>query len=108
MEKIRMEPSELIEELCKECEQGYGFVPLIGSGLSALSGIPPMNDIREYLYLCLRQALEEGWNPRLSKWPQIYHIKEKINSKKDETFGNMYKWIQKQVNNLSNKKIRLI
>lgn len=55
----------------KELDNGCGFVPLIGSGLSAGSGIPTGQEILDYLALCIYKALHIHWNPRKHRWPQL-------------------------------------
>jgi hypothetical protein len=40
-----------------EVKDGFGFVPLIGSGLSAPSGISTIKEFRDYLEYCIRDAI---------------------------------------------------
>lgn len=48
-------------------EKGFGFVPLVGAGLSAPSGVPIIVEIRDYLKKCIAMALgldhEKAWSP---------------------------------------------
>ena len=76
-----------IEEISKQLEAGYGFVPLIGAGFSAPSGAPLVHELKEYLQrcICITFGLDAGatqekagagqakdvqpWNPRTDQWP---------------------------------------
>lgn len=75
---MRQESFVFAERIRKERDEGYGFVPLVGSGLSAGSGIPTTKEFDEYLFKCLYKVLtsESGvknrWNPRRWKWPDLY------------------------------------
>src|ERR1700722_1608375 len=66
---------KFIEALQEERQQGYGFVPFIGAGFSAPSGVPLVRDLQAYLARCICMALgAEGptmrpWNPRADRWP---------------------------------------
>jgi len=90
---------ELIKNIYNEREKGYGFILLIGNGLSVMSGIPTTREIQEYLYYCLRQAFDREWNPRLSKWPESKQLREKDSEEQD---GKMIEWIKKVVEKISN------
>lgn len=58
-----------------ELSKGLGFVPLIGAGFSAPSGIPLVNQLKVYLQRCICMALGaedrhmRPWNPRTDSWP---------------------------------------
>lgn len=58
-----------MKELGGAIARGYGFVPLVGGGLSVASGIPISQDILDYLFFRIKDAMQEAqaWNPR--KWP---------------------------------------
>jgi hypothetical protein len=64
-----------IDDVERELGQGFGFVPFIGAGLSAPSGVPLVWEIKSYLERCIGLALgveEPGmrpWNPRTDQWP---------------------------------------
>lgn len=45
------------EELRKERDQGFGFVPLVGAGLSAPSGVPIIQELAGFLRRCIAMAL---------------------------------------------------
>lgn len=66
---------DFINDIHKNIKQGYGFVPFIGAGLSAPSGIPLVWEIESYLHRCIGLALGvstpdiEPWNPRTHQWP---------------------------------------
>ena len=64
--------AELVE---KELDAGFGFVPLLGSGISAPAGIPTGPETSAYLFHCLRRALapdgEERADFRYDPWPDL-------------------------------------
>lgn len=66
---------KFIESLDIELKDGLGFVPFIGAGLSAPSGIPLIREIREYLRYCISLSLgiiagdSPFWSPRKGHWP---------------------------------------
>jgi hypothetical protein len=66
---------EFIRQVKAEVGWGYGFVPFIGAGLSAPSGIPLIWEIETYLQCCIARALGlisprlPPWNPRTDQWP---------------------------------------
>ena len=91
---------EFISSIKKECEKGFGFVPLVGAGLSAPSGVPLIREIHEYLIKCIALALginrdnvpdlngtpayHKGWrwHPQSDEWPphhsgQSYSVEDK-------------------------------
>jgi hypothetical protein len=43
-----------------ERQKSYGFLPLIGAGFSAPSGVPLIEELKPYLRRCLVFALGEG------------------------------------------------
>lgn len=45
------------EELRKERDKGFGFVPLVGAGLSAPSGVPIIQELAGFLRRCIAMAL---------------------------------------------------
>jgi hypothetical protein len=82
-------PSGIIRSI-KECiDQGRGIVPLIGSGMSAASGIPAGQDYKAYLFYCLarvfgtdgtnrkRKDNKKGptrWDPSTLRWPDYSEV----------------------------------
>lgn len=48
---------ELIRQLTRERDAGFEFVPLVGAGLSAPSGVPIIREVLSYLRRCLAMAL---------------------------------------------------
>jgi hypothetical protein len=56
-------------------QKGFGFVPFIGAGFSAPSGVPLVWELKAYLVRCICMALgaeQHGmrpWNPRTDQWP---------------------------------------
>ncbi len=102
--KIQPEHFDMIEQICSESNNGYGFVPLIGSGMSVVSGIPTIQETQKYLYLCLRLALDKKWKPRSSKWYKIEHLKEEVaRSIVEGKHESVLLWIQKEVDRLNKK-----
>jgi len=60
IEATREEPTtarQFIEELRKQRKEGYAFIPLVGAGLSAPSGIPIIKELKSYLVKCICRAL---------------------------------------------------
>lgn len=64
-------PREFAQAICAEVRKGYGFVPLLGSGISAPSGIPTGEQFGDYLCFCIEKALEGKWNPQNLDWPSF-------------------------------------
>jgi hypothetical protein len=80
---------QFLDKLTQELDQGFGFVPFLGAGFSAPSGVPLTPDLHEYLKWCiciaigLELAAEENdvkakrvtthmaWNPRTDRWPLL-------------------------------------
>src|SRR5262245_3606855 len=82
---------KFITEITSEVDAGFGFVPLIGTGVSAHSGVPIVSQIEDYLRKCLWLAmpvdhgptaladsdprtdptLDRPWNPRTDCWPPL-------------------------------------
>ena len=67
---------EFTNEIRTERGKGFGFVPLIGAGLSASSGVPISTEISDYLKriicICLQVDRPDRvvrWTPRGSEWP---------------------------------------
>jgi hypothetical protein len=66
---------QFIARLQRERQNGFGFVPFVGAGFSAPSGVPLVWEIKSYLARCICMALgaeEPGmraWNPRTDQWP---------------------------------------
>lgn len=62
------DPAEaFVDKIRSALNKGFGFVPLVGAGLSAPSGVPIIVEIRDYLKKCIAMALgldrEEAWTP---------------------------------------------
>src|SRR5580704_16962508 len=66
---------DFINDVKAQVDNGYGFVPFIGAGLSAPSAIPLIWEIETYLQQCIGRALGlispkmPSWNPRTDQWP---------------------------------------
>jgi hypothetical protein len=76
-------PTRMIEEINQKADEGMGIIPLIGSGLSAASGIPAGIDYRAYLFYCLARVFGtngessrriDQWDPRTLRWPDVSEI----------------------------------
>lgn len=63
-------------------QDGYGFIPLLGAGISAPAGVPIIKEIAGYLNrtICISLGLDEVrntfWNPRLHEWPRFKDVVE--------------------------------
>jgi hypothetical protein len=69
---VSVDSFEFAKRVRKELDKGFGFVPLIGAGMSAPSGIPTSQDIGGYLRQCLAAAMkkpDDRWDPAGGKWP---------------------------------------
>jgi len=68
---------KFIAAMHSERQKGYGFVPFVGAGFSATSGVPLVGEILPYLHRCICMALGVGdrlegpWNPRTHQWPPL-------------------------------------
>ena len=69
---------KFIRAMAHEVWKGYGFIPFIGAGFSAPSGVPLINELTLYLNRCIGLALgleDKGmrppWNPRTDQWPAV-------------------------------------
>lgn len=79
---------EFIRKVCDERRSGLGFVPLVGAGLSAASGVPLIVEIQKYLQKCIALAMGLDritdteplplfhtfwrWHPQRDEWPPIH------------------------------------
>ena len=85
----------VIEDIRASIKNGYGIVPLIGSGMSAASGIPAGRDYQAYLFYCLARVFgSDGqskkrppWNPRTLHWPEYTAV-----PKYDDVRAAMLAW----------------
>ena len=69
---------DFINRIQRERDAGFGFVPLIGAGFSAPSGVPLVAELRTYLQRCLWLAMvnksrENRWHPYTDQWPPFIH-----------------------------------
>lgn len=62
---------EFSAALAGELRHGYGFIPLVGAGLSEPSGIPAVPELSRYLARCIYKALKAKWDPRTDAWPPL-------------------------------------
>jgi hypothetical protein len=91
----------LVERIADSISTGYGFIPLIGAGLSAPSGVPLVRDMTPYLQKCIGMSLGIGqrrpWNPRADQWPPFI-LKSDTNDKDD-----WFNLIQQKIKEYSTK-----
>jgi hypothetical protein len=69
-----MEPHDFVQEVGEQVQKGFGFIPFIGSGMSAASGIPTGKQIGDYLNGVIELALFRRprnvvWRPGIDAWP---------------------------------------
>jgi hypothetical protein len=72
---------QLVAKIRESIASGYGIVPLIGSGMSAASGIPAGRDYHAYLFHCLTRVFGNSpsdndrppgrWDPSTLRWPNF-------------------------------------
>lgn len=83
-----------IEEIEKELNAGYGFVPFVGAGFSVPAGIPTIPEIQRYLTRCICLAFgidvgdnpanslyvepQKTWNPTTDDWPSMWDAKRNL------------------------------
>lgn len=87
--------SAIIESIKAARESGLGIVPLIGSGMSAASGIPAGLDYQAYLFYCLARVFgSDGngkkmpmWDPSTLRWPEYSDVPIY-----DDLYLSMSKW----------------
>ena len=66
--------NKVITPIKTSIESGYGIVPLIGSGMSAASGIPAGSDYHGYLFYCLSRVFLLKWDPCSLRWPDYEDV----------------------------------
>lgn len=68
-----MTRGSIIDQIQSDIHDGFGVMPVIGSGMSAASGIPAGAEYQAYLFHCLRRAFDRDnpWNPRSLRWPAL-------------------------------------
>ncbi|MCC9600737.1 SIR2 family protein [Stieleria sp. JC731] len=78
---------DFVERITQARNDGKGFVPLVGAGLSAASGVPLIRQIERYLHYCIAITLGVDqisdwdrlpefqkawrWHPQRDEWPPI-------------------------------------
>ena len=70
------QPGTFAEQICEQVRAGFGYVPLMGAGLSVTSGIPTAKQYEGYLRRCILQAIEpiapgDRFIPQSSHWPSL-------------------------------------
>lgn len=72
--------SDLFRFVGQELQNGFGFVPVFGAGVSDDSGVPLIWELEKYLSHCVLQALGlrkmdgvglRNWDPREDRWPPV-------------------------------------
>ena len=63
--------SRFLDAIKQELSDGLGFVPFLGAGISAPSGIPVTSQLTPYLKDCVDAAVDNRWNPRHGVWPMF-------------------------------------
>jgi hypothetical protein len=86
--------AEIITSIRDELAVGRGVIPLIGSGMSAASGIPSGADYRAYLFHCLTRVFDGAsnvaWDPSTLLWPSLSEV-----PKIDDLSSHMISWSHK-------------
>lgn len=59
---------QMIQQIKSQLLRGFGFIPLLGSGLSAPSGILMGQDFTEYLAFTMKRVLSENKDPERHRW----------------------------------------
>lgn len=73
------ETEVFIDKIQRQLSAGFGFIPLVGAGLSVSSGIPATRQLKSYLAYCIALSLKivcsatahREWNPREHPWPPL-------------------------------------
>ena len=76
----QLESEEFFSLVKGEVESGHAFIPLVGAGLSAQSGIPTGDDLLQYLHSCIARALgieTPKWDPRTDQWPKAEDVRSR-------------------------------
>ncbi|VAX38328.1 LSU ribosomal protein L3p (L3e), partial [hydrothermal vent metagenome] len=76
---------KFITQIKTELDKGYGFIPLLGAGLSAESGVPLIDEMKGNLAICVRRALgvfsdeeeekKRRWYPKTDSWPKFSDLR---------------------------------
>ena len=59
------------QQIVDDARAGYEFVPLLGSGISANSGIPIGGGLSDWLLPYTYAVVEKGWDPRKKSWEDL-------------------------------------
>src|SRR5687768_875077 len=72
-----------IKAISGELEGGGGFIPLVGAGLSAASGIPVTPELHRYLLHCIWKVLNpsSAWSPERAPYPAFSDLGKEDPSK---------------------------
>ncbi len=99
----------IIESIRSDIDAGLGIVPVLGSGISAQSGIPAGIDYQAYLFHCVARLFadrgtgaadpDSTWDPSRLRWPP-YTSAQTYQSLDDD----MVKWTAQQCEALSKMK----
>ena len=93
--------AQIIDDIRTDIERGLGIVPVLGSGISAPSGIPAGEDYHAYLFFCLERLFarqngdsntsEHPWDPSSLRWPPYTTVRTYPNLEK-----RMLEWTKEQ------------
>jgi len=96
----RSRASALIEMIRSDIDSGYGIVPVLGSGISAQSGIPAGVDYQAYLFYCVTRLFDitptsgsdrvPKWDPSSLRWPPYTTVPAY-----EDLSDEMVRWTQK-------------
>jgi hypothetical protein len=99
---------EFIDAIETELKEGWGFMPMLGSGISVPSGIPTAAKFPPYFMFCLDKALTEEIDPHLWDWPSFSVVKRARTSPTgapEKIWQELQAKLNKAITNLSRKKL---
>lgn len=96
---------KFLGDIVDEVKNGARFVPFLGSGLSAASGIPTAQNFAIYFCHCLRKAMgignvTEEKNPHLWTWPRLSEVKT-CGKKPEEQDASFWTALQNKRNHIT-------
>ncbi|MBN2023333.1 MAG: SIR2 family protein [Pirellulales bacterium] len=69
---------DFLDAIKGELAKGWGFMPMLGSGISVPSGIPTADKFARYFLFCLKEALNKNADPHSWDWPPFAVVKRPI------------------------------